>query len=183
MEIKGDHPGPRCGHTLTAVYQNETDPNTAKLILFGNAVSASWARRSFQAVLRRWKAVGRKQRQEAEEVRPLIPAATTRSAAGIRLAGATSEVHVFDVYTATWKKIVPLGEAPSPRAAHAGAAVGSMVVIQVQFEIVVQPRWIFTQGGIGPAGLASEDLHVLDFTDFSNPKWHRSDDAFHDSWM
>lgn len=29
------------------------------------------------------------------------------------------------------------------------------------------------KGGIGPAGLASEDLHVLDFTDFKNPKWHR----------
>lgn len=29
------------------------------------------------------------------------------------------------------------------------------------------------QGGIGPAGLASEDLHVLDFTDFDKPRWHR----------
>lgn len=29
------------------------------------------------------------------------------------------------------------------------------------------------QGGIGPAGLASEDLHVLDFTDFERPRWHR----------
>lgn len=32
----------------------------------------------------------------------------------------------------------------------------------------------FSQGGIGPAGLASEDLHVLDFTDFDRPRWHRS---------
>ena len=31
-----------------------------------------------------------------------------------------------------------------------------------------------SQGGIGPAGLASEDLHVLDFTDFDKPRWHRS---------
>ena len=31
----------------------------------------------------------------------------------------------------------------------------------------------FGQGGIGPAGLASEDLHVLDFTDFERPRWHR----------
>jgi hypothetical protein len=30
------------------------------------------------------------------------------------------------------------------------------------------------QGGIGPAGLASEDLHVLDFTDIDRPRWHRS---------
>ena len=29
------------------------------------------------------------------------------------------------------------------------------------------------QGGIGPAGLATEDLHVLDFTDFDRPRWHR----------
>lgn len=29
------------------------------------------------------------------------------------------------------------------------------------------------QGGIGPAGLASEDLHVLDFTDMERPRWHR----------
>lgn len=37
MDIAGDHPGPRCGHTLTAVYANETDPNTSKLILFGTS--------------------------------------------------------------------------------------------------------------------------------------------------
>lgn len=29
------------------------------------------------------------------------------------------------------------------------------------------------QGGIGPAGLATEDLHVLDFTDPERPRWHR----------
>lgn len=52
----------------------------------------------------------------------------------------------------------PQGEAPSPRAAHAAAAVGNMVVIQ---------------GGIGPTGLSPEDLHVLDFTDMKKPKWHR----------
>lgn len=64
----------------------------------------------------------------------------------------------MDVRTGRWDKIVPLGEPPSPRAAHAAAAVGNMVVIQ---------------GGIGPAGLASEDLYVLDFTDFARPRWHR----------
>ena len=30
-----------------------------------------------------------------------------------------------------------------------------------------------SQGGIGPAGLATEDLHVLDFTDPASPRWHR----------
>ncbi|KIY99882.1 hypothetical protein MNEG_8078 [Monoraphidium neglectum] len=78
-----------------------------------------------------------------------------QSAAGIRLAGATNDVHVFDVKTGKWEKMTPLGEAPSPRAAHAAAAVGSMVVVQ---------------GGIGPAGLASEDLHVLDFSDPERPR-------------
>jgi hypothetical protein len=34
-------------------------------------------------------------------------------------------------------------------------------------------RGVCLQGGIGPAGLASEDLHVLDFTDMDRPRWHR----------
>ena len=77
---------------------------------------------------------------------------------GIRLAGATSDVHIFDVRAGKWHKAAPAGEHPSPRAAHAAAAVGSMVVVH---------------GGIGPAGLASEDLHVLDFTEPDRPRWHR----------
>eukprot|EP00951_Prasinocladus_malaysianus_P019908 scaffold161872_cov33-Prasinocladus_malaysianus.AAC.1 len=64
----------------------------------------------------------------------------------------------MDVRTGKWERCNASGEPPSPRAAHAAAAVGSMVVIQ---------------GGIGPAGLAPEDLHVLDFTDISKPRWHR----------
>ncbi|KAK2079181.1 hypothetical protein QBZ16_002872 [Prototheca wickerhamii] len=76
----------------------------------------------------------------------------------IRLAGATNDVHIMDVRTGRWERWAPQGEPPSPRAAHAAAAVGSMVVVQ---------------GGIGPAGLASEDLHVLDFTDPARPRWHR----------
>ncbi|PWZ04781.1 Cyclin-D4-1 [Zea mays] len=46
-------------------------------------------------------------------------------------------------------RLTLLGEPPSPRAAHVATAVGTMVVIQ---------------GGIGPAGLSAEDLHVLDLT-------------------
>ncbi len=53
------------------------------------------------------------------------------SSSGIRLAGATNDVHLFDIRTGTWLKITPLGEPPSPRAAHASAAVGNMVVVQV----------------------------------------------------
>lgn len=51
---------------------------------------------------------------------------------GIRLAGATNDVHIFDVRTGRWEKTTPAGEPPSPRAAHAAAAVGNMVVIQVR---------------------------------------------------
>ena len=54
-------------------------------------------------------------------------------AAGIRLAGATSDVHIMDVRTGKWERANVQGEPPSPRAAHAAAAVGSMVVVQVGF--------------------------------------------------
>lgn len=60
------------------------------------------------------------------------PTKHLRSAAGIRLAGATNDVHIFDVRSGKWEKITPQGEPPSPRAAHAAAAVGNMVVIQVR---------------------------------------------------
>ncbi len=36
-----------------------------------------------------------------------------------------------------------------------------------------RPHVSTAQGGIGPAGLATEDLHVLDFTDPERPRWHR----------
>ncbi|KAH9307371.1 hypothetical protein KI387_035282, partial [Taxus chinensis] len=73
------------------------------------------------------------------------------------LAGATADVHCYDVLTNKWTRLHPLGEPPSPRAAHVATAVGAMVVIQ---------------GGIGPLGLSSEDLHVLDLTQ-QRPRWHR----------
>lgn len=102
----------------------------------------------------------------------------------------------MDVRSGRWEKVTPLGEPPSPRAAHAAAAVGNMVVVQVstvgrEFGMVLRHRLLLTrwqcgmaevadlairwapQGGIGPAGLASEDLHVLDFTDLDKPRWHR----------
>lgn len=64
--------------------------------------------------------------------------------AGIRLAGATSDVHIMDVRTGKWERATPAGEAPSPRAAHAAAAVGSMVVVQVRpltFSSMNTYRW------------------------------------------
>ncbi|KAI4349581.1 hypothetical protein L6164_010154 [Bauhinia variegata] len=79
------------------------------------------------------------------------------SAPGIRLAGVTNSVHSYDVLTRKWTRIRPAGEPPSPRAAHAAAAVGTMVVFQ---------------GGIGPAGHSTDDLFVLDLTN-DKFKWHR----------
>ena len=55
---------------------------------------------------------------------------------GIRLAGATNSVHVMDVRTGVWQKVTPHGEPPSPRAAHAAAAVGTMVVVQVRLSSI-----------------------------------------------
>ena len=54
------------------------------------------------------------------------------AAAGIRLAGATNDVHCFEIEKGAWTKLQPLGEPPSPRAAHAAAAVGNMVVMQAR---------------------------------------------------
>ncbi|KAF8387947.1 hypothetical protein HHK36_026612 [Tetracentron sinense] len=79
------------------------------------------------------------------------------SGAGIRLAGVTNSVHSYDVLTRKWTRIRPAGEPPSFRAAHAAAAVGTMVVFQ---------------GGIGPAGHSTEDLYVLDMAN-DKFKWHR----------
>eukprot|EP00897_Mesotaenium_endlicherianum_P006299 jgi/Mesen1/5698/ME000288S04916 len=142
LEVKGDVPGPRCGHTLTSVAAVGEPESTGyvggRLILFGGATALEGSGG---------------------------PAAG--GAAGIRLAGATADVHSFDVATKSWTKLVPQGEAPSPRAAHAATAVGTMVVIQVSLQHLV-----LEQGGIGPAGLATDDLHVLDLTQ-ARPRWHR----------
>ncbi|CAM8886785.1 unnamed protein product [Rhodiola kirilowii] len=136
MEKKEDGPGPRCGHTLTAVAAvgEEGTPGYIgpRLVLFGGATAL-----------------------EGNSAAPGTP--SSAGSAGIRLAGATADVHCFDIKTNKWSRLTPLGEPPTPRAAHVATAVGTMVVIQ---------------GGIGPAGLSSEDLHVLDLTQ-QRPRWHR----------
>lgn len=40
-------------------------------------------------------------------------------------------MHMMDVRSGKWERANTQGEPPSPRAAHAAAAVGSMVVVQV----------------------------------------------------
>ncbi|XP_027157612.1 serine/threonine-protein phosphatase BSL3 isoform X2 [Coffea eugenioides] len=136
IEKKEDGPGPRCGHTLTAVpaVGEEGSPGYIgpRLILFGGATAL-----------------------EGNSAASGTP--SSAGSAGIRLAGATADVHCYDVLTNKWSRITPIGEPPTPRAAHVATAVGTMVVIQ---------------GGIGPAGLSAEDLHVLDLTQ-QRPRWHR----------
>ncbi|MED6119381.1 Serine/threonine-protein phosphatase bsl3 [Stylosanthes scabra] len=136
LEKKEDGPGPRCGHTLTAVAAvgEEGTPGYIgpRLILFGGATAL-----------------------EGNSAASGAPASPGN--AGIRLAGATADVHCYDVLTKKWSRLTPFGEPPTPRAAHVATAVGTMVVIQ---------------GGIGPAGLSAEDLHVLDLTQ-QRPRWHR----------
>ncbi|KAL8029554.1 hypothetical protein ABFS82_14G228300 [Erythranthe guttata] len=136
MDKKEDGPGPRCGHTLTAVpaVGEEGSPGYIgpRLILFGGATAL-----------------------EGNSGASGTP--SSAGSAGIRLAGATADVHCYDVLTNKWSRITPIGEPPTPRAAHVATTVGTMVVIQ---------------GGIGPAGLSAEDLHVLDLTQ-QRPRWHR----------
>ncbi|KAI3787724.1 hypothetical protein L2E82_00090 [Cichorium intybus] len=122
-DTEDDAPGPRCGHTLTAVAP--TKSHGPRLILFGGATA--------------------------------IGGGPSSTVPGIRLDGVTNFVHVYDVLTRKWTRIRPAGEPPSPRAAHAAAAVGTMVVFQ---------------GGIGPSGHSTDDLYVLDLTN-DKYKWHR----------
>ncbi|KAK9790585.1 hypothetical protein WJX73_006836 [Symbiochloris irregularis] len=138
-EANQEAPGFRCGHTLTAI-SPEKNPTAAKLVMFGGATALEGT-----------------QRPDGSPASP-APNQGSPGGSGIRLAGATNTVHLLDVRSGKWEQVNPSGEAPSPRAAHAAAAVGTMVVIQ---------------GGIGPAGLATEDLHVLDFADMEKPRWHR----------
>ncbi|CAL0333947.1 unnamed protein product [Lupinus luteus] len=136
LEKKEDGPGPRCGHTLTAVAAVGEEGAAGyigpRLILFGGATAL-----------------------EGNSAASGTPSSAGN--AGIRLAGATADVHCYDVLSNKWSRITPFGEPPTPRAAHVATAVGTMVVIQ---------------GGIGPAGLSAEDLHVLDLTQ-QRPRWHR----------
>lgn len=140
IENKDDGPGPRCGHTLTAVAAvgEEGTPGYIgpRLILFGGATALEGNSAIAAAA---------------------SPPPSPGGNPGIRLAGATADVHCYDVLANKWTRLHPLGEPPSPRAAHVATAVGAMVVIQ---------------GGIGPLGLSSEDLHVLDLTQ-QRPRWHR----------
>ncbi|CAJ1979090.1 unnamed protein product [Sphenostylis stenocarpa] len=204
LEKKEDGPGPRCGHTLTAVAAVGEEGTSGyigpRLILFGgatalegNSAASGTPSSAGNAGIRMYfipfssfregnntKAsialliklhlhqlldwgnephsfsvdYGILSLSEAMKLRYMKKRA---SLAVVCLAGATADVHCYDVITNKWSRITPIGEPPTPRAAHVATAVGTMVVIQ---------------GGIGPAGLSAEDLHVLDLTQ-QRPRWHR----------
>ncbi|OAE22902.1 hypothetical protein AXG93_557s1010 [Marchantia polymorpha subsp. ruderalis] len=82
IEKKEDGPGPRCGHTLTAVAAvgDEGSPGFIgpRLILFGGATAL-----------------------EGNSHAAGPPAS---SGAGIRLAGATADVHCYDIHANKWMR-------------------------------------------------------------------------------
>ncbi|ONK57711.1 uncharacterized protein A4U43_C09F3300 [Asparagus officinalis] len=107
IEKEEDGPRSRCEHKLTTVAAVGEEGTVAyvgpQLILFGG--------------------------ETALEGNNAEPPSSARSA-GIRLAGATTDVHCYDVLTNKWSRLTPLGEPPSLRAAHVIIAEGTMVVIQ-----------------------------------------------------
>ncbi|KAG0467792.1 hypothetical protein HPP92_017120 [Vanilla planifolia] len=121
IEVKEDGPGSRCGHTLTAVAAvGEGTPGYIgpRLILFG-------APQPSRVTLPRH-----------------LPQPVVLESAG--LAGATADVHCYDVLGIDGRGLLPLGEPPSPRAAHVATAVGTMVVIQGGNALQVCQLRIFT---------------------------------------
>ena len=133
-ETSSDHPGPRCGHTLTALQWD----GVHRLVAFGGATALENAHSNATTTT-------------DKNANANANANSSSSSSGVRLAGATNDVHVFDVKSGTWQKLRPSGDPPSPRAAHASANVGGMLVVH---------------GGIGPSGLSGPDLHVLDLANY-----------------
>ncbi|XP_076902925.1 serine/threonine-protein phosphatase BSL1-like [Bidens hawaiensis] len=130
-DTENDAPGPRCGHTLTAVAQ--TKSHGPRLILFGGATAIGGAPSSTVSGIR-------------SEYLCLLNKLTN-----------INGLPAKQLINVRVSRIQPAGEPPLPRAAHAAAAVGTMVVFQ---------------GGIGPAGHSADDLYVLDLTN-DKYKWHR----------
>ena len=136
QETSSDHPGPRCGHTLTALQWD----GVHRLVAFGGATALENAHSNATTTT-----------DKNANANANANANNSSSSSGVRLAGATNDVHVFDVKSGTWQKLRPSGDPPSPRAAHASANVGGMLVVH---------------GGIGPSGLSGPDLHVLDLANY-----------------
>ncbi|KAL5056317.1 hypothetical protein RYX36_036999 [Vicia faba] len=110
LEKKDDGPGPRCGHTLTAVpaVGEEGTPGYIgpRLILFGGATAL-----------------------EGNSAGSGTP--TSAGNAGIRLAGATADVHCYDVLTNKWSRVGVPGPGPGPRYGHVMALVGQRYLMAI----------------------------------------------------
>jgi len=124
LQAEGSGPGPRCGHTLTALPVSEHDP-VSEVIAFGGAT-------------------------ELEN--------PSGKAGSVRLTGACASAHRLRVRTGQWELVETDNAPPEPRAAHAAAGVGEMLVVH---------------GGIAQNGFADANLHVLDLSSAtSRPQWH-----------
>ena len=147
-ESEDDDPGPRCGHTLTALQWD----GVHRLVAFGGATALENSASS-----------GTTDKIDSDVNNGVKSNTTngTSSSSGVRLAGATNDVHVFDVKSGTWQKLYPSGDPPSARAAHASANVGGMLVVH---------------GGIGPSGLSGPDLHVLDLANYHHHHANTNDE-------
>ena len=66
----------------------------------------------------------------------------------------------MDVRSGKWERMNPQGEPPSPRAAHAAAAVGSMVVIQVDHHSTLL-RYSFTSPTLKHAHIRTSSEQVM----------------------
>ncbi|MFQ6631641.1 hypothetical protein Gotur_009187 [Gossypium turneri] len=110
IEKKEDGPGPRCGHTLTAVAAvgEEGTPGYIgpRLILFGGATAL-----------------------EGNSAASGTP--SSAGSAGIRLAGATADVHCYDVLSNKWSRVVVQGPGPGPRYGHVMALVGQRYLMAI----------------------------------------------------
>ena len=148
-----DDPGPRCGHTLTALQWD----GVHRLVAFGGATALENSSASTTTGTTTDKI-------DSDVNTNGVKSTTTKngtSSSGVRLAGATNDVHVFDVKSGTWQKLYPSGDPPSARAAHASANVGGMLVVH---------------GGIGPSGLSGPDLHVLDLANYHHHHANTNDE-------
>ena len=138
-------PGARCGHTMTALRWNQK----TKIVVFGGATELEGGSGGADG--------GGAGGARGDGAMSPNVVSSANGAAWVKLSGATNALHVLDPCEGTWSALVCGGDVPSPRAAHGAATVGGMLVVH---------------GGIGPDGLADEDLYVLDLAT-RDPKWHR----------
>ena len=131
----GDLPGPRCAHTFSMV-------SSTHGLLIGGATRLEHGGRG---------------RKDGGKGRGESPAGTSGGSSGPRLDGFSADVHQLDLLGMRWRKLTPVGDVPSARAAHVVVCAGHMAVLH---------------GGVGPQGLAGDNLFLLDLRDMDRPRWH-----------